>query len=337
MRTRFKPNDTTAVKFFNVDERFVYESFFHDFGPINISQLYRYCQLIRTKLSSLEGGKNCIVHCTSIDPKVCTNAAWLAGGYLICYEGFTPEQAHSLFFKVSNSFIPFRDASQTVSNFGVSLLDCFKAIHLARKELFFDFSNFDPEEYEFFEKVENGDFNVITPKFIAFSNPTAVRTEICPGVFSKTCSDYFDLWRERNVTAVVRLNNKTYDRKDFLEAGFHHYDLFFADGFPPPSDIVYKFLEICENEKGAIAVHCKAGLGRTGTLIALYIMKHYKWTACETIAWIRIVRPGSVIGPQQHFLREWEQTMWKAGAAKKDCQSPLQEAMLDGIHVLSIA
>lgn len=45
-----------------------------------------------------------------------------------------------------------------------------------------------------------------------------------------------------------------------------------------------------------------AGLGRTGTLIACYIMKHYRMTAAETIAWVRICRPGSVIGPQQQFL-----------------------------------
>ena len=45
-----------------------------------------------------------------------------------------------------------------------------------------------------------------------------------------------------------------------------------------------------------------AGLGRTGTLIACYIMKHYRMTATEAIAWVRICRPGSVIGPQQQFL-----------------------------------
>ena len=47
------------------------------------------------------------------------------------------------------------------------------------------------------------------------------------------------------------------------------------------------FLQLCENEKGAIAVHCKAGLGRTGTNIAAYMMKHYQYTARETIAWCR--------------------------------------------------
>ena len=39
----------------------------------------------------------------------------------------------------------------------------------------------------YFKKVENGDYNVITPKFIAFSGPSATKTEIFPGVYSKVC------------------------------------------------------------------------------------------------------------------------------------------------------
>lgn len=53
-----------------------------------------------------------------------------------------------------------------------------------------------------------------------------------------------------------------------------------------------------------MAVHCKAGLGRTGCLIASYAMKHYKFPAAFFIGWIRICRPGSILGPQQHFLIE---------------------------------
>ena len=53
----------------------------------------------------------------------------------------------------------------------------------------------------------------------------------------------------------------------------------------------------------------QAGLGRTGTLIALYMMKHKQFAAREAIAWLRICRPGSVIGPQQAYLLSQESRM----------------------------
>ena len=34
--------------------------------------------------------------------------------------------------------------------------------------------------------------------------------------------------------------------------------------------------QVAESEPGALAIHCKAGLGRTGVLICCYIMKHFK-------------------------------------------------------------
>jgi cell division cycle 14 len=79
---------------------------------------------------------------------------------------------------------------------------------------------------------------------------------------------------------VVRLNEALYERSKFLEQGIFHNDLYFPDGSNPSDEISAEFLRISERHfetpnSGAIAVHCKAGLGRTGTLIGLYAMKHY--------------------------------------------------------------
>tara|TARA_B110000285_G_C15053940_1_gene578500 strand:+ start:1076 stop:1369 length:294 start_codon:yes stop_codon:yes gene_type:complete len=35
-------------------------------------------------------------------------------------------------------------------------------------------------------------------------------------------------------------------------------------------------------------------------------MKHFKFPAAALIGWIRIARPGSILGPQQHYLLEKE-------------------------------
>ena len=42
-------------------------------------------------------------------------------------------------------------------------------------------------------------------------------------------------------------------------------------------------------------------------------MKHWRWTALETIAWLRICRPGSIIGHQQDWMEEKQAEMWLQG------------------------
>ncbi len=195
----------------------------------------------------------------------------------------------------------------------MTVLDCLYGLYKALLNGFFNFESFDVDEYEHYEKVENGDLNWILPeKFLSFCGPHA-KSKIENGYPLHAPEAYFTYFRKHNVRCIVRLNKKIYDSKRFTDAGFQHVDLFFIDGSTPSDSIVKKFLDIAEATNGALAVHCKAGLGRTGTLIACYIMKHYKFTAAESIAWLRICRPGSVIGPQQHFLEEKQSWLWAQG------------------------
>ena len=48
--------------------------------------------------------------------------------------------------------------------------------------------------------------------------------------------------------------------------GIKHHEMYYTDGSVPSMQLVSKFLKIMKSCRGAVAVHCKAGLGRTGTM-----------------------------------------------------------------------
>ncbi|XP_053928915.1 dual specificity protein phosphatase CDC14A isoform X2 [Cuculus canorus] len=304
---RNKPKNTVNTHYFCTDEELVYENFYGDFGPLNLAMLYRYCCKLNKKLKYFSLSRKKIVYYTSFDQQKRANAAFLVGAYAVIYLKKTPEEAYRTLLSGSNPpYLPFRDASFGNCTYNLTILDCLQGIN---------------------KRVENGDFNWIIPgKFLAFSGPHP-KSKLENGYPLHAPEAYFPYFKKHNVTTIIRLNKKIYEAKRFTDAGFEHYDLFFTDGSTPSDGIVQRFLNICENADGAVAVHCKAGLGRTGTLIACYIMKHYKFTHAEAIAWIRICRPGSIIGPQQHFLEEKQAMLWLEGDLMRSKQ---KQRVVDG-------
>ena len=171
---------------------------------------------------------------------------------------------------------------------------------------------------------------IVPDKFLAFSGPAEEEHDE-DGWRTFTPDDYAPLFKKFGVGTVVRLNKKAYNEQRFIDKGFRFEDLYFVDGTTPSKKIVKKFLKIAEEEDEGIAIHCKAGLGRTGTLIGLYCMKHYGFPAAAFIGWIRICRPGSILGPQQHYLNEMEQEMIEEGGSEK-----LREELVDGMSNMTL-
>ncbi|XP_050313364.1 dual specificity protein phosphatase CDC14C-like [Anthonomus grandis grandis] len=314
LNTAIKPKSTSTVHYFSIDSELSYDSFYFDFGPLNLAMLYHYSVKLKRKLNNPALSNKKIVHCTGPDLHKRVNAAFLIGAYAVIYLDMDPQKAFEILNQGSQKdYSEFRDAS-VGEPYTLSLIDCLKGIQKSYHFGFFNFNNFDYLEYEHYERVEHGDFNWIVPdKFIAFCGPQNRPKISSYGYPIHSPETYFPYFRRHKVTTIIRLNRKAYDANKFIQAGFDHKDLYFEDGGTPSDRILQNFISICENAKGAIAVHCKAGLGRTGSLIACYIMKHWKFTAEECIAWIRICRPGSIIGHQQTWLKDKQKQLWEAG------------------------
>lgn len=124
-------------------------------------------------------------------------------------------------------------------------MDCLRGLEYAIKLKWFNVREFKLRDYEYYERVENGDLNVIIPeKFIAFSGPSPTQRD-ADGYRTFTPEDYVPIFKNMGVTLVIRLNKKTYEASRFTNNGIKHLDLYFLDGSCPPDDILHKFLDVC--------------------------------------------------------------------------------------------
>ena len=122
---------------------------------------FRFCELLNSKLADPANADKKIVYYSSTHAHKRTNSAYLISVYTMLYMGQTPEEAFRPFEDAYPPFPPFHDASPCVCTYNLTVLDCLRGIRKALDCGFFDLDNFDIEEYEHFEKVENGDLNWI--------------------------------------------------------------------------------------------------------------------------------------------------------------------------------
>lgn len=244
--------------------------------------------------------------------------------YMVLIQSWPPHLALAPIAQMDPPLMPFRDAGYSQADFILSIQDVVYGVWKAKEEGICGLKDFNLEEYERFERVDMGDFNWVTPDFIAFASPQSTPTT----TFSTSSPEFASLprstaavlasdlpepfknvlahFRKRHVGLVVRLNDPLYSASYFTALGIHHLDMEFEDGTCPPLSLVKKFIKIAHEmitvKHRGIAIHCKAGLGRTGCLIGAYLIYRYGFTASEVIAFMRFMRPGMVVGPQQHWL-----------------------------------
>ena len=181
-----------------------------------------------------------LFHYTSNQYDKQANAAYLMGAFMVVILRQPAEVAWEAFAPYQAGFRPFRDASYGDCTYNCSIFHCLKGLEIGVSLGWYNFREFDNKEYEYYEKVENGDLNWVLPrKFIAFMGPV---DQIGTNRRGNSPEDYLQVFRHFGVTHVVRLNEAKYDRTKFTKAGISHTDMFFIDGSTPSDAIVQKFL-----------------------------------------------------------------------------------------------
>ncbi|MFO8007225.1 MAG: dual specificity protein phosphatase family protein [Candidatus Brocadiia bacterium] len=118
-------------------------------------------------------------------------------------------------------------------------------------------------------------------------------------------------WRELSnlgVGAIVNLTSHRLPEQEIRREGLDYLQLTVGEFRPPTQDQVDRFVAFCDRHidaSRAVAVHCLAGRGRTGTMAACYMV----WRGMEpdaAIKYVRRLRPGSIeTGSQEDAVREY--------------------------------
>ena len=135
------------------------------------------------------------------------------------------------------------------------------------------------------------DLTYITPKIIAMGKPS---TSI-EGIYRNSVEEVQEFFntRHKNHYKVYNLcQENNYPDNVFYAQGYYP----FQDHEAPPLELIYPFCQdakkfLDESEENVVAIHCKAGKGRTGTFIScLLLYLHVFDTAAQCLSYYGMMR-----------------------------------------------
>ncbi len=123
-----------------------------------------------------------------------------------------------------------------------------------------------------------------------------------------TSFDELDWILKQGVKSIVTMTENSLPEEWTREIGYLHVptpDLTAPD--MEKIDLAVEFIHQNITDNQAVMVHCAAGMGRAGTILACYLVKYQKYSAQDAIEKIRNERPGSIQSEVQELAISYYQ------------------------------
>ena len=116
---------------------------------------------------------------------------------------------------------------------------------------------------------------------------------------------------DQGVKSIVTIREETLDESWIKDVNYLHI-LSNDMSVPEFDDLIYAvdFIHRRITNNEPVLVHCLAGMGRTGVILACYLVKYQKMSASEATEKIREERPGSIQSyPQEEIIFRFEKSL----------------------------